>query len=352
MLRKDIAPIVGVGRNKVGEWITAWQEGGIRALKVGKAGAPKGSGLRLNHFEQERIRKTIIKDAPDQLKLPFALWTREAVRQLIEQIYGIDLPIRSVGNYLQKWGFSPQKPVKRAYERDDKKVRKWLEEDFPALAKRAKAEGGEVHWGDETGVKSEDQVGRGYAPKGQTPVRKHRGSPEKSNMISTVTNQGKVRFMFYDGSMNADRLIEFLRRLIRSASRKVFLVLDNLRVHHAEAQIPSDRVIDGKDITPTLIQGAKSPHEAFFYHAKNQLAAVRSGKWKLHLGIKSKRGKNMPSLYDLESDIGETNNVFKGHPKIVQELLSHTETFNAEITRNTRPAGLVKNAKALTTHKK
>ena len=234
MLRKDIAPIVGVGRNKVGEWIAVWQEGGIRALKVGKAGAPKGSGLRLNRFEQERIRKTIIKDAPDQLKLPFALWTREAVRQLIEQFYGIDLPIRTVGNYLRNWGFTPQKPVKRAYERDDKKVKKWLEEDFPELAKRAKAEGGEVHWGDETGVKSEDQVGRGYAPQGQTPVRKHRGSPEKINMISTVTNQGKVRFMFYDGSMNADRLIEFLRRLIRRASRKVFLVLDNLRVHHAK----------------------------------------------------------------------------------------------------------------------
>jgi len=134
MLRKDIAPIVGVGRNKVGEWIAVWQEGGIRALKVGKAGAPKGSGLRLNRFEQERIRKTIIKDAPDQL-----------------QFYGIDLPIRTVGNYLRNWGFTPQKPVKRAYERDDKKVKKWLEEDFPELAKRAKAEGGEVHWGDETG---------------------------------------------------------------------------------------------------------------------------------------------------------------------------------------------------------
>lgn len=234
MARIEIAPIVGVGRNKVGEWISKWQQGGMKALKVGKAGAPKGSGQRLNEFEQERIRKILINEIPEQLKLPFALWTREAVRQLIEQTYGINMPIRTIGHYLKRWGFTPQKPVRQAYERCSKKVKKWIDEEYPALAKRAKAEGGEVHWGDETGICSEDQIGRGYAPKGKTPIRKHRGTRERVNMISTVTNQGKVRFMFYDGTMNAERLIEFLRRLIRASGRKVFLILDNLRVHHAK----------------------------------------------------------------------------------------------------------------------
>lgn len=233
MTRLEIAPLVGVNRSKVGEWIGLWKQGGMKALKVGKPGAPKGSRQRLNAHQQAHIRKSITKETPDQLKLPFALWTRDAVRQFIDQAYGIDLPIRTVGHYLQQWGFTPQKPIRRAYQRDDKKVREWLKDDYPALAKRAKAEGSEIHWGDETGIRSDDQVGRGYAPKGKTPVRQHRGTPEKINMISTVTNQGKVRFMFYEGGMNAQRFIDFLRRLIRAADRKVILILDNLRVHHS-----------------------------------------------------------------------------------------------------------------------
>ena len=137
----------------------------------------------------------LVERVPDQLNMPFALWNREAVKQLIKDQFGIEMPIRTVGHYLKKWGFTPQKPVKRAYERNDKKVNQWIETDYPLLAKRAKAEGGEIHWGDETGVCSEDQVGRGYSPKGQTPVRLHRGAKERINMISTVTNQGKVRFI-------------------------------------------------------------------------------------------------------------------------------------------------------------
>ena len=171
---------------------------------------------------------------PDQLKLPFALWTRAAVRQLIKELFGEEMPIRTVGHYLKQWGYTPQKPVKRAYERNDTKVKTWLETDYPGLAKRAKAEGGEIHWGDETGISSADQVGRGYAPKGKTPVRRHKGKPERINMISTVTNQGKVRFMFYKDTMNSQRLISFLRRLVKDSGRKVFLILDNLRVHHSK----------------------------------------------------------------------------------------------------------------------
>ena len=234
MTRQEIAPLVGVGRNAVGEWIRLWQDGGVSALKVGSSGKPKGSGSTLNNYQQSRISKMLVERVPDQLKMPFALWNREAVKQLIKDQFGIEMPIRTVGHYLKKWGFTPQKPVKRAYERNDKKVNQWIETDYPLLAKRAKAEGGEIHWGDETGVCSEDQVGRGYSPKGQTPVRLHRGAKERINMISTVTNQGKVRFMFYEGSMNSDCLIKFMRRLIKDAKRKVFLILDNLPTHHSK----------------------------------------------------------------------------------------------------------------------
>ncbi|MDB4458310.1 winged helix-turn-helix domain-containing protein, partial [Akkermansiaceae bacterium] len=105
----EIAQIVGVRRRDVGgRWYAMWQEGGMKALKVGARGTPKGSGLRLNTFEQERIRKSPIEKSPDQLKMPFALWTRDAVRLLVKEIYGYDLPIRTSGRYLKCWNFTPQ----------------------------------------------------------------------------------------------------------------------------------------------------------------------------------------------------------------------------------------------------
>lgn len=229
-----IAATVGAHRNTVGEWIQAWQDGGEAALTPKAGGRPRGSGMTLSPKEARQIQRIITDRCPDQLKLPFALWTREAVQQLIRKELRIGMPIRTVGSYLQRWGFTPQKPLKQAYERCPKAVQRWVDEQYPAIEKLAKAEDGEIHWGDQTGLRSSDQVGRGYSPKGKTPVRRSRGTPEKLNMISTVTNQGKVRFMFYHGSMNARRLIMFMRRLIKDAKRKVFLVLDNLRVHHAK----------------------------------------------------------------------------------------------------------------------
>ena len=233
MTCQAIAPLVGAHRNTVGQWIRAWKAGGMKALKPEQPGRPTGSGRRLTAEQEKAIRRSITDRCPDQLKLPFALWTREAVRQWIAQRTGLDLPIRTVGWYLKRWGFTPQKPVRRAYERSEPAVRKWLSETYPAIKEKARTEGAEVHWGDEMGLRSDDVNGRGYAPKGKTPVRRSKGTPERTNMISTVTNRGQVRFMFYQERLNAQVLVRFLRRLIRSADRKVMLILDNLRVHYA-----------------------------------------------------------------------------------------------------------------------
>lgn len=235
MKRIEIAKIVGAHRNTVGQWIAAWQANGTNALKVARRGRPKGSGRHLTSEREKAIRRKIVDRHPEQLKLNFALWTRDAVRLLIKQDYGLDMPIRTVGEYLRRWGFTPQKPVRRAYERCEKSVRRWLDETYPGIAETARRERAEIHWGDETGLRSDDVNGRGYSPKGRTPVRRAKGTAEKINMISTVTNQGKVRFMFYRGTMNVSVFLDFLRRLIRDArGRKIFLILDNLRVHHAK----------------------------------------------------------------------------------------------------------------------
>ncbi len=234
MTHLEIAPKVGVSRNTVGQWIKAWKEGGQAALKVKSSGRPKGSGRKLYPHEEAEIKRCLIDKCPDQLKLPFALWTRQAVQELIKQRFDIDMTLVSVGRYLKSWGFTPQKPILRAYERNDERVRAWLEEEYPEIAAKAKREEAEIHWGDETGLRSDDVNGRSYAPKGKTPVQRVKGTPEKINMISTVTNRGQMRFMFYKQTMTAQLLMKFIKRLIRSSEWKIFLILDNLRVHHSK----------------------------------------------------------------------------------------------------------------------
>jgi transposase len=136
---------------------------------------------------------------------------------------------------LKRWGFTPQKPIKRAYEQRPEAVKAWLDEQYPKIEAQAKAQGGEIHWGDETALVNTDVRGRGFAPKGQTPVAYTvGGTREKLSMISTVSNQGKARWMIVEQSFNAEKLIEFLSALIIEADRKVFLILDNLRVHHSK----------------------------------------------------------------------------------------------------------------------
>ena len=113
-------------------------------------------------------------------------------------------------------------------------VRHWLEEVYPQIKARAQQEGAEVHWGDETGVVTVEHYPRGYAPAGKTPVLVlPQSKRERINLIASITAQGKVRFMVYPDTLKASVLIEFLRRLIKDTDRKVFLILDNLKVHHS-----------------------------------------------------------------------------------------------------------------------
>jgi len=94
----------------------------------------------------------VADQTPEQLRMPFALWTRAAIGELIRARYGVRLPVRTIGHYLKRWGFTPQKPLKRAYEQRPETITRWLEHEYPAIAARAKREGAEIHWGDETSL--------------------------------------------------------------------------------------------------------------------------------------------------------------------------------------------------------
>ena len=233
MPRTEIAEQVGVHTLTVGKWIRLYQAGGLKALRPRRRGRRDGVGRQLSPEQERRIQRLLIDKTPDQLKLRFALWTRMAVGQLIQRETRVRMPIRTVGDYLKRWGFTVQKPKKQAYEQRPAEVGQWLQDIYPAIQARAKREQAEIYWGDETGLRTDSQHARGYAPKGKTPVLRLKVNRESLNMISAVTNQGKVRFRLFEGSMNAKRFIEFMNGLIKDAKRKVILILDNLRVHHA-----------------------------------------------------------------------------------------------------------------------
>lgn len=232
--QKEIAVLYGVRQATVSDWVKCYKLIGLKGLRDKIRGVKSEDKKLLSNQQEKLIQKMITDVMPDQLKLPYGLWTRKAVKELVERELGIVLAINTMGDYLRSWGFSPQKPKKKAYEQCSKKVQKWLDEQYPEIKKKAKEEGAEIHWGDETGVRNNCQHGRSYAPKGKTPVKKSMAKRFSINMISTVTNQGKVEFMIYSGSMNSDRLIEFLKQLIKGKDRKTYLILDNLRVHHSK----------------------------------------------------------------------------------------------------------------------
>lgn len=234
MLVNDIARECELSRGTVISAHKAYCLGGWAGMALKPRGRSMGVGRRLTAEQESEVQKLIRDKTPDQIKMPYALWSRTAVMELIGQRFKIKLPVRTVGTYLARWGFTPQKPIKKAYEQRPVEVKAWLDNSYPVIAERAKAEGAEIHWGDETGLRSDDVRGRSFAPKGKTPVVRVNSKRENVGLISTVTNQGKVRWMVLNGALDSDQLIAFLKRLVKDAKRKVFLILDNLRVHHAK----------------------------------------------------------------------------------------------------------------------
>jgi transposase len=230
----DVARECELSRGTVIAAHKAYCLGGWAGMALKPRGRSTGVGRRLNAEQEIEVQKLIRDKTPDQIKMPYALWSRTAVMELIGQRFKIKLPVRTVGTYLARWGFTPQKPIKKAYEQRPVEVKAWLDNSYPVIAGRAKVEGAEIHWGDETGLRSDDVRGRSFAPKGKTPVVRVNSKRENVGLISTVTNQGKVRWMVLNGALDSARLIAFLKRLVKDAKRKVFLILDNLRVHHAK----------------------------------------------------------------------------------------------------------------------
>ncbi len=231
MSQAEAARTFCVSRQAVNQWMKKCRSGGLRSLRSGRRGRP--SVQRLAPHQAATAVRLIADRCPDQLKLPFALWTREAVGELLARRFGVRVSVWTVGRYLRGWGFTPQKPVRRAYERNLEAVRQWLREKYPAIQAKAKREGAEIHWGDEMGLRSDHQAGRSWGRRGQTPVIPGTGRRFGCNMISTITNRGRLYFMVFKERFNARVFITFLKRLRRQVGRKVILIVDEHPAHKA-----------------------------------------------------------------------------------------------------------------------
>jgi transposase len=233
MTYQEIAELVGLSPTGVLNICHRFAAEGAKGLVSKPRGRKPGEQRLLNPAQEAEIEALIRRHTPDELGLPFALWSRAAVRALIARHCGVELAVRTVGKYLARWGFTAQKPIRRAYEQDPVAVRRWLRQDYPEIVRRAKQVRGIVVWGDETGLRADDVRGRSYAPRGRTPVVRVCRTRIKLSLITAVTSKGKLRWMVVDGAVNAPTFLRFLERLIREARGKVFLIVDRLKAHRA-----------------------------------------------------------------------------------------------------------------------
>jgi len=235
MSQAQAARIFRVSRRSVNGWHRRWRQQGARALRSKPRGRP--AAIRLTPWQAATVVRLLTDRCPEQLKLPFVLWTREAVRDLIARKFGLRLSVWTVGRYMARWGFTPQKPLRRAYEQDPAAVRRWLRREYPAIRALARRERAEIHWGDETGMRSDHQAGTSYGRRGRTPVIPGTGKRFRCNMLSTITNRGKLVFMVFRGRFTAEVFIGFLHRLMRQRRRRVFVIVDRHPVHVAKAVV-------------------------------------------------------------------------------------------------------------------
>jgi transposase len=199
---------------------------GLRAKKRGRP-----TGISLEGWQAAQIVRSILDRCPDQLKLPYYLWTREAVAALIEERFGIELSVWTVGRYLARWNLTSQKPRRRAFEQDSQEVRQWLEERYPSIRDHAKRVGAVIYWADEMGVRSDHAAGRSYGRRGHTPVIPGTGKRFGCNMISAITNRDHLVFMVFKGRFVSKVFIDFLNRLHKQVGARVVVILDSHPVH-------------------------------------------------------------------------------------------------------------------------
>jgi transposase len=229
---EDVIRALGFSRARIYEWLAAWREGGIEALR---ARPVPGRPMKLSSEAIRFVYQAVTTKNPMQMKFEFALWTRDMVRELIREHFKVRLSEVSVGRLLRKLGLSPQRPLARAYQRDPELVESWMRDEYPAIVGQAKRHGAQIFFVDESTVRSDYHSGTTWAPVGQTPVVEVTGARFKVNLISAISPRGQLRFMCFEGSFKIPVYVDFVKRLMLTADGPVFLIADGHPVHRCKA---------------------------------------------------------------------------------------------------------------------
>jgi transposase len=227
-----VARTLRIASRTIYSWLAQYRRGGWGALKAKPlAGRPP----KLDDKKLKWIYNAVAQKNPLQFRFQFALWTRDMVATLIKQKYGIRLAANSVGRLLAQLGITPQKPLHRAIERDETLVQKWLKVEYPKIKKMAKAQGADIYFGDAAHIRSDHHAGCTWGKKGETPIVMATGARHGMSLISAITSKGHMRFMIkQSGGVNAEVFIEFLKRLLIGAKRRIFLIVDRGPAHRAK----------------------------------------------------------------------------------------------------------------------
>jgi Transposase and inactivated derivatives len=232
--QKRASKLFGFSQTSMSKYITDYKHIGESTLTYQKRGVKPGTYSKLNEEQLCMVKDIIVNKTPDELSIGYALWTSKAVCEYIKKSFNINYAERSMRDVMSRLGFSSQKPIARAYKRNPEKIAAWLVSDYPAIKALASKEGARIYWGDEMGICSTDNRGRMYSPKGVTPVIKNAGTRFKCNMLAAISPQGFMNWMVFSDNFTAKQFTIFLGRLIRQIKQKVFLILDNHKVHHCK----------------------------------------------------------------------------------------------------------------------
>src|SRR5438128_2846559 len=299
----EVMKSLGLCRTSIYPWLRKFEDKGLEALveKIAQGPEPK-----LSEKQREQVKRWILGKDPRQYGFDFGLWSRRIVQALIEQKMGIGIGITAVGRLLASLEITPQKPLRRAYERDPKAVEFWLQESYPKLKRRAKRLGAKIFFLDEAGFQSDPPLGRTYGLKGETPVVVTSGQRQSLNVISAVNARGEFWAATYTGKLNAESFVLFLENFMKRRSGKIFLVIDGHPAHKAKRVNAYVSAWEGRlELHPLPAYAPDlNPDEFVWSHMKNN-------------GVSKKPLKKNESL---SSRIEEDLNKIKGNPELVRSF--------------------------------
>jgi len=308
----EVMKSFGLCRTTLYPWLRDFQDKGLEALAERIAQGPEPL---LSEKQRQQVRKWILGKDPRQYGFDFALWTRRIVQALIKERMGIECGLTAVGRLLASLNITPQKPLRRAYERDPEAVALWEKETYPALKKRAKRLGARIFFSDEAGFQSDPVLGRTYGLKGQTPIVTTSGQRQSLNVISAVNARGEFWAVTYTGKLNAESFMVFLQNFVESQPGKIFLVVDGHPAHKANAVKHYIKSLKGRlelyflpPYAPDL-----NPDEFVWSYMKNN-------------GVSKKPLKKNESL---QSRIDEDLNGIKENRKLVKSFFGATSVAYA-----------------------